>query len=31
MMIGTLDVQKWALHRLKDPETITVTIERTDP
>jgi hypothetical protein len=26
LIIGTLYVQKWALHRLDDPETITVTI-----
>ena len=26
MVIGTLYVQKWAIHRLEDPETITVTI-----
>ena len=26
-VIGTLYLQKWALHRLEDPETITVTIE----
>jgi hypothetical protein len=25
-VIGTLYLQKWALHRLGDPETITVTI-----
>lgn len=25
-VIGTLYVQKWALHRLEDRETITVTI-----
>ena len=27
MAIGTLYLQKWAVHRLEDPETITVTIE----
>ena len=27
IVIGTLYVQKWAVHRLEDPETITVTIE----
>jgi len=26
-IIGTLYLQKWATHRLEDPETITVTIE----
>ena len=26
-VIGTLYLQKWALHRLEDPEPITVTIE----
>ena len=26
-VIGTLYVQKWACHRLEDPETITVTID----
>jgi hypothetical protein len=26
-IIGTLYIQKWATHRLEDPETITVTIE----
>ena len=26
MVIGTLYVQKWAVHRLEDPEAITVTI-----
>jgi hypothetical protein len=26
-VIGTLYLQKWALHRLEDPETITVTIQ----
>jgi len=30
LVIGTLYVQKWALHRLADPETITVTIERAE-
>jgi len=29
MVIGTLYVQKWAIHRLEDPEAITVTIERS--
>ncbi len=24
-VVGTLCLQKWAAHRLKDPETITVT------
>ena len=28
-VIGTLYVQKWAAHRLEDPEAITVTIERS--
>ena len=28
-VIGTLYVQKWAIHRLEDPEAITVTIERS--
>jgi hypothetical protein len=27
LIIGTLYLQKWATHRLEDPETITVTIE----
>ena len=27
MVISTLYVQKWAVHRLEDPEAITVTIE----
>lgn len=27
IVIGTLYMQKWAVHRLEDPETITVTIE----
>jgi hypothetical protein len=31
IVIGTLYLQKWALHRLSDPETITVTIERAEP
>jgi hypothetical protein len=26
-VIGTLYVQKWAMHRLGDPETLTVTLE----
>jgi hypothetical protein len=26
LVIGTLYVQKWALHRLDDPEAITMTI-----
>ncbi len=30
MVIGTLYVQKWAVHRLEDPETITVTIEKAE-
>jgi hypothetical protein len=25
-VIGTLYLQKWAVHRLEDPETITVTV-----
>jgi hypothetical protein len=25
-VVGTLYLQKWAAHRLEDPETITVTI-----
>ena len=25
-VVGTLYLQKWAVHRLEDPETITVTI-----
>ena len=25
-VVGTLYLQKWAFHRLEDPETITVTI-----
>jgi hypothetical protein len=29
MVIGTLYVQKWAIHRLDDPEAITVTIARS--
>jgi hypothetical protein len=29
MVIGTLYLQKWAVHRLDDPETITVTITPT--
>jgi hypothetical protein len=28
-VIGTLYVQKWAVHRLGDPESITVVIEPT--
>ena len=31
MVIGTLYLQKWALHRLGDPETITVTIAGVEP
>ena len=31
MVIGTLYVQKWAAHRLEDPEAITVTMERAAP
>jgi hypothetical protein len=27
MVVSTLYVQKWAVHRLEDPEAITVTIE----
>jgi len=26
-IVGTLYLQKWATHRLEDPETITATIE----
>jgi hypothetical protein len=26
LIIGTLYVQKWALHRLGDPETLTITV-----
>lgn len=26
-VIGTLYIQKWAAHRLEDPEVITVTVE----
>jgi hypothetical protein len=26
-IIGTLYLQKWATHRIEDPETITVTVE----
>jgi hypothetical protein len=26
-VVGTLYLQKWAAHRLEDPESITVTIE----
>ena len=26
LVIGTLYVQKWAIHRLEDPQAITVTI-----
>jgi hypothetical protein len=29
-VIGTLYLQKWAVHRLEDPETITVTVERAE-
>ena len=29
MVIGTLYVQKWAIHRLDDPKAITVTIARS--
>jgi hypothetical protein len=29
MVIGTLYVQKWAVHRLEDPDVITVTIARS--
>ena len=29
LAIGTLYVQKWAIHRLEDPEAITVTIARS--
>jgi hypothetical protein len=28
MVVGTLYLQKWAVHRLEDPETLTVTIAR---
>ena len=31
IVIGTLYVQKWALHRLEDPETLTVTITGARP
>ena len=31
LVIGTLYLQKWALHRLGDPETITVTIAGVEP
>ncbi len=31
IVIGTLYLQKWALHRLGDPETVTATIERAEP
>jgi len=31
LVIGTLYVQKWAAHRLEDPETITVTIQGVEP
>ena len=31
IVIGTLYLQKWALHRLGDPETVTVTIARAEP
>ncbi len=30
-VIGTLYLQKWAAHRLEDPETLTVTIARVEP
>ncbi len=26
LVIGTLYLQKWAAHRLEDPETLTITI-----
>ena len=29
-VIGTLYVQTWAVHRLEDPEMLTVTIERAE-
>ena len=29
LVIGTPYVQKWSVHRLEDPETITVTIARS--
>ena len=29
-VVGTLYLQKWAAHRLEDPETITVTVERAE-
>ncbi len=29
LVIGTLYLQKWAVHRLEDPETIMVTIATT--
>jgi len=28
-VIGTLYLQKWAAHRLEDPDAITLTIERS--
>ena len=31
IVIGTLYLQKWALHRLEDPETLTVTITGARP
>jgi hypothetical protein len=30
-VIGALYLQKWAVHRLEDPETITVTIGGGEP
>ena len=30
-VIGTLYLQKWGVHRLEDPETITVTIGGSEP
>ncbi len=31
IVIGTLYLQKWALRRLGDPETVSVAIERSEP
>ena len=31
IVIGTLYLQKWALRRLGDPETVSVAIERAEP
>jgi hypothetical protein len=30
-VVGTLYLQKWAVHRLEDPETITVIIAGVEP